>query len=189
MATYYSRIDAMNKTWIQLICGACLSAAGMTVLRAAEIQVARAVNTTTNPSNKAVVSNDGKAPLLTPAPIVENELAAQDPKQAFEHHLATAEKGDAEAQFQLGQCYEKGKGVELDARKAYDWYRKSAEQEHAKAQMALGGLYYLGRGVERDYEESAKWWKLAAEQNEVKAHINLANLHLIGLGVEPIIHR
>lgn len=107
-------------------------------------------------------------------------------KQASAEALrSAAQRGDAKAQFLLGQAYEKGEGMEHNPRLAFDWYLQAEQKDHAQAQVALGGLYYLGRGVERDYEEAARWWKLAAEQNETKAHINLANLYLIGLGVEP----
>ena len=48
------------------------------------------------------------------------------------HHKA-AEQGHAEAQYNLGICYENGKGVEQDYEKAEEWYREAAAQGHEKA--------------------------------------------------------
>jgi TPR repeat protein len=48
------------------------------------------------------------------------------------HHKA-AEQGHAEAQYNLGFCYEKGKGVKQNYEKAEEWYRKAAAQGHEKA--------------------------------------------------------
>ncbi len=42
--------------------------------------------------------------------------------------IARAEKGDAEAQYELGEMYEKGQGIEQNYAKALEWYRKAAEQ-------------------------------------------------------------
>ena len=52
---------------------------------------------------------------------------------------AKAEKGDAQAQFELGLASSLGKfGVATDYVEAVKWYRRAAEQDHAKAQYNLG---------------------------------------------------
>ena len=56
----------------------------------------------------------------------------------FLEYKAKAEQGDAEAQFNLGFCYEDGRGVEKDYSHAVKWYRKAAEQNYAPAQLNLG---------------------------------------------------
>jgi hypothetical protein len=40
-----------------------------------------------------------------------------------------AEKGDARAQFSLGEMYDTGWGVPRDDAQAAQWYRKAVEQE------------------------------------------------------------
>jgi len=45
-----------------------------------------------------------------------------------------AENGHAQAQLQLGQCYDYGFGVEMDLDKAIEWLVKSAEQGLVLAQ-------------------------------------------------------
>ncbi len=68
-----------------------------------------------------------------------------------------AEAGDAEAQYNLGQCHEKGLGVIKDNKEAVKWYTKSAEQEYAKADYAISQCYFEGKGVPRDKKEAKKW--------------------------------
>ena len=64
-------------------------------------------------------------------------------------YTKAAKQGDAEAQYNLGMCYGKGKGVKQDYQKAVEWLTKAAEQELAAAQYILGNCYYGGEGVER----------------------------------------
>jgi TPR repeat protein len=71
--------------------------------------------------------------------------AQQDP--AVQAALAAAQKGDAEAQFRLGEAYDLGKGVPQDYRQAVQWYRRAADQGDARAQVLPGNLYQLGQGV------------------------------------------
>ncbi|MFM7027585.1 MAG: SPOR domain-containing protein [Chakrabartia sp.] len=49
-----------------------------------------------------------------------------------------AEKGDADAQFNLGQAYRFGRGVPLDLKQAENWYRRAAVQGHIQAEDNLG---------------------------------------------------
>lgn len=53
-----------------------------------------------------------------------------------------AESGDPDAQFNLGQAYKLGRGVQPDANLAIDWYRKAAAQGHMRAEDNLGLLMF-----------------------------------------------
>ncbi|MEI8290559.1 MAG: hypothetical protein WCH99_13905 [Verrucomicrobiota bacterium] len=48
-----------------------------------------------------------------------------------------AEKGDAEAQFDLGRRYYEGDGVMTNQAESFNWFRKAGEQGHAEAQYRL----------------------------------------------------
>ena len=87
-----------------------------------------------------------------------------------------AEQGNAEAQFNLGVAYFKGKGVPQDHAEAVRWCRLAAEQGHAEAQCDLGLCYATGYGVLQDYKEAMKWYHLAAEQGDVKAQFYLGRV-------------
>lgn len=58
--------------------------------------------------------------------------------------LPPAEDGDAQAQYHVGQIYEKGLGRAADPAKAAQWYRRAADQGHRAAMTALGTLYERG---------------------------------------------
>ena len=80
----------------------------------------------------------------------------------FQEYKANAEQGDAEAQFNLGFCYDDGRGVAKDYVEAVKWYRQAAEQGHAEAQYNLGCGYANGQGVVRDKVEAYAWFSMAA---------------------------
>lgn len=76
--------------------------------------------------------------------------------------LPAAEEGDAEAQYYVGQMFERGLGVDPDFEAAAQWYLKASEQDYSAAQIALGSLYEAGRGVPQDSEEALRWYRRAA---------------------------
>ncbi len=61
--------------------------------------------------------------------------------KAFEYYNKSAEKGYVNAQFQLGECYRLGIGIEKDETKAFEYYKKSAEKGYTYAQTCLGFSY------------------------------------------------
>ena len=94
-----------------------------------------------------------------------------------------AKQGDADAQFNLGQMYDKGQGVPQDYKTAVKWWKLSAEQGDASAQHSLGVMYDKGKGVPKDYKTAVKWYKLAAEQGFASAQGNLGVMYAFGDGV------
>ena len=77
--------------------------------------------------------------------------------KAEKHNKETreaAERGDKDAQFELGSYYYV---VGEDKEEAARWLRKSAEQGHITAQHLLANAYSDGQGVTRDDTEAAKW--------------------------------
>ncbi len=58
-------------------------------------------------------------------------------------------KGDADAQFNLGQAYKMGRGVKADLNVALDWYKRAASQGHLQASDSYGHLlHYQGKITE-----------------------------------------
>lgn len=97
--------------------------------------------------------------------------------------LEKAQKGDANAQFELGLMYASGDGVPKDSTEAVKWYRKAAEQGHARAQYSIGYMYYIGDGVPKDATEAVQWFRKAAEQGNVPAQYGLGLSYARGNGV------
>ncbi|HBF34143.1 TPA: hypothetical protein DDW35_06230 [Candidatus Sumerlaeota bacterium] len=76
---------------------------------------------------------------------------------------ATAD--NAEAQYQMGICYDQGYGVRKDFAQAVKWYTRAAEQGHADAQCALGLCHANGKGVSSDLVKAYMWLSLSAAGN------------------------
>lgn len=51
--------------------------------------------------------------------------------------MRAAERGHAEAEYQLGLLYEYGNGVEKDIARAVEYYQKAAAQSHPQAHATL----------------------------------------------------
>ena len=103
--------------------------------------------------------------------------------EALQSIRKAAEQGNADAQNDLGVCYETGDGMGRDQAEAAKWYRKAAEQGNAKAQRNLGVCYEYGRGVGEDPKEAVNWYRKAAEQGNADAQKSLARCYAMGLGV------
>lgn len=97
--------------------------------------------------------------------------------------LTAAEKGDAEAQNNLGWMYLTGQGVRKDYQQASHWIIMAAEQGLAKAQFSRGFIYANGRGVPVDNEQAVYWYRKAAEQGDPYGQHYLGIMYGFGKGV------
>jgi uncharacterized protein len=73
-----------------------------------------------------------------------------DLKSALGVWLPSAQAGDAEAQTNVAEIYERGLGGPPNYESALMWYQKAADQKYARALFNLGTLYEQGLGVEQD---------------------------------------
>lgn len=96
---------------------------------------------------------------------------------------AQAEKGDAEAQCNLGQKLLGPTATAQERAEGVKWCRRAAEQNHAQGQFVLGICYLAGLGVEKDEAEVVRWWRKAAEQNLPHAQYELGGCYRHGQGV------
>jgi TPR repeat protein len=60
---------------------------------------------------------------------------------------ASAEKGVAWAQYDLGILYETGQGVPKDAVEAVKWWKLAEKQGYPSAEFNLDIMYFNGEGV------------------------------------------
>ena len=84
-----------------------------------------------------------------------------DPATALKIWKASAEQGDANAQFRVGQIYEMGIGTAPDYAAAATWYRKAADQGNRSAAFNLAVLYEKGQGVSRDQTAALNLYRKA----------------------------
>lgn len=96
-----------------------------------------------------------------------------------------AEKGDADAAFNLGQAYRLGRGVSVDLATAQKWLEAAARANHLDAQTTLGLLLFDSGS--RD--SAMQWLKKAAERGEPRALLVYGTALFNGDGVprDPIL--
>ena len=123
---------------------------------------------------------------ITPSEAFSKGKAADNKKdysEAVKWYRKAAEQGNAQAQNNLGVCYENGEGVTQSYSEAVKWFRKAAEQGQVNAQHNLGWCYENGYGVSKSYYEAVKWYRKAAEQGNAYAQCNLGFCYEKGYGV------
>lgn len=76
-----------------------------------------------------------------------------------------ADRGEADAQFNLGQAYKLGRGVAPDLRIAQSWYQKAAQQGHEQAQANLGLILFQNG----NRAGAMPWLKKAADSDDPRA--------------------
>lgn len=95
----------------------------------------------------------------------------------------SAERGDPNAQCDLGVMYTKGHGVRQDYTKAKEFFEKAADKGNETALFNLGCMYDTGTGVTRDYAKAAELYQKAADRGNPFAMGNLGTFYKIGRGV------
>jgi hypothetical protein len=88
--------------------------------------------------------------LVTFLALGQDTKTTSKPTTKFQETKARAEKGDAVAQFDLGNSFYNGAGVPQDYSEALKWYRKAAEQGYAAGQYNVGMCYYMDGHNYRD---------------------------------------
>lgn len=68
-----------------------------------------------------------------------------------------AQKGDANAAFNLGTIHQYGDGVAKNPAEALKWYRIAAERGDRESQSRLGAMYLNGEGTARNEKEGWRW--------------------------------
>ncbi len=103
--------------------------------------------------------------------------------KAFPIFRDAAEGGYAEAQIQIGRCYEYGNGIAQNEATAVEWYRKAVEQDYDEGWCCLACCYEFGIGVKQDYLEGIRLYLIAAERGHPRAQNNLGSCFENGHGV------
>ena len=95
--------------------------------------------------------------------------------------LKSAKKGDAEAQYKLGYCYEYGmkiypeflkERVKPNLKKAEKWYLEAAKQNYPIAYYSLGNVY----AKNLEYGNATLWYKRAVDSGNEDAALSAAKM-------------
>ena len=109
-------------------------------------------------------------------------LEKQDFKNAVPLFKQAAEKGSAEAQYNLGFSYQQGIEVTQSDSIANLWFLKAAAQGYKDAQFKTAYNYATGRGVPKNDQQAFYWSAKCAEQGDVECMFNVVNCYMEGRG-------
>jgi TPR repeat protein len=112
---------------------------------------------------------------------VREACLRKDYAEAMRWAREAADRGNAQAQSDIGFLYTNGFGVAQDYGEAMRWYRKAANQGNAMAQHNIGNLYEHGWGVAQDSAEAQVWMQKAAAAGNADAKRWLASHQASGL--------
>ena len=143
------------------------------------------MNVTFKAALAALVLTVGFARSVATGPLEDALDAAErsDYATAIRLWRPLADKGEVEAQYNLGVMYDQGLGVTRDYAVAVSWFRKAADQGFAAAQLSLGVMYENGLGVPQDFTTAVSWYRRAAGQGNTAAQLNLGVMYDNGWGV------
>ncbi|MBC8094969.1 MAG: SEL1-like repeat protein [Akkermansiaceae bacterium] len=130
----------------------------------------------------------GAAKLLEAAAGKGDAKAAEQLKRLqdrmnFAEMKAAAERGDAEAQFKMGNFYS-NEGATQNFPEAKKWLVQAAAKGYGEAGFYLGSMALTGAGQEKDYAEAYKWFLESARSGYSRGCTGLGVLHANGFGVK-----
>ncbi len=110
--------------------------------------------------------------------IVNEDISLDYRDRAAEKLEQVAERGDAHAQYRMGQLYRDGPLLIPDNHKAKHWLTQAAKQGLPEAQYALGKLLLSDDWEVRDTDKGIRWLKQAAENGNHFAAYRLGKEYL-----------
>lgn len=87
------------------------------------------------------------------------ESGLYNPKLAMENYTIAAEKGDAEAMYNLGVNYHQGLCAKVNPKLCIYWYEKAIEHGCGQAYANLGFVYEDGRLVRKDLKKAEQLYE------------------------------
>jgi len=105
-----------------------------------------------------------------------------DEKAKFEQYVISARRGNNIAQYNLGCCYDFGKGINKDKKKAFEWYSKSAEAGNDKAQYNFGCCDQYGERINKKEKKAFKWYLKSAVAGDNDAQNCIGRCYEYGIG-------
>lgn len=105
-------------------------------------------------------------------------------EEAISQLRVLAEKGNIDAQLDLGNLYGDAESDHQDFKEGFKWFLMAAEQGHAEAQQIIGDAYRRGCGVDEDPQKSFMWFEKAALQKDTLSIFTLGIYYMEAYGVE-----
>jgi len=102
----------------------------------------------------------------------------------FDFQMKLAKKGNAEAEYKVGEMYETGFGVKEDKTEAMNWITKAANQGHETAGFKL--LYWdiEKNGMNTANKDKVDALKAKAKSGNAQAEYYIGKMHARGVGMK-----
>ena len=97
--------------------------------------------------------------------------------ESVQEIIASAQKGNTDAQNKLGNMYYDGKGVAQDYNESLRWYKKAAKTGNIEALNNVGLVYST---VLNDGNMALYWYDKALKQGDVSASNRIGMVYLLG---------
>eukprot|EP01043_Picozoa_sp_COSAG02_P060723 COSAG02_NODE_7998_length_2753_cov_10.743029_2_plen_199_part_00 len=113
-------------------------------------------------------------------------MSVADSAPSFDALRARAERGDAEAAFQLAAYHGSGQarlsGIPKDEQVAARYYMQACEGGHMEAAFNVAMCYHTGSGVEKNAEKAVEHYRIAAGSGHLDAQKALVTCYTTGAG-------
>lgn len=154
-------------------------------------------NTEQESTESAQVESEPELPLEIETVPVENDDAAGELYNALELVLSdgtknmdgvvtalskSAELGNSDAMYFLGEYYFQGIGVDADIERAGEYLKLACENGNRKAMSLYAKMLFLGDGTEQNYDESASYFYTISGDDGEASYI-LGVMSNLGMGV------
>jgi TPR repeat protein len=108
--------------------------------------------------------------------ILQDQDSAERFTEAVDLFRRAAAQGNTDGEYNLGVCFRRGLGVNLDEKAAEQCYRSAAQRNHTSAQIALADLIAWDTSDENSWREATHWYRLAADTGNAVAKARLTLL-------------
>ncbi len=102
------------------------------------------------------------------------------PETSAPPDLQQAQKGNAAAEFRVGQWYNSGISGRVDSQQAALWFKRASDHGSADATALLGSLYLYGHGVATDQAQAFQLIQSAVNHGSVLGKVFLAQMYMRG---------
>ena len=101
----------------------------------------------------------------------------------FDFQKKMADKGNAEAQFKVGEMYQTGRGVKKDTAAASEWFKKAQSNGHTEAGYRLLYLRIQKQGLTAENKVAAKEISTKAKSGDGISQYYLGMMYHHGVGL------
>jgi len=114
------------------------------------------------------------------------EIKNRQYEQGYQSFKMEADKGNAEAQFQIAKMFQSGMKPDRKFKNALIWYNLAANNNHSVAQFNLGLMHAIGQGTKKDPRQAETWIGKAYKNAKTPRETMIFNMRVKKLAVYDV---